>query len=41
MNKFFVFLGLFVGINYATSAQYTQQISNVRNQARIFADATI
>ena len=41
MNKTIAFLLLLVIFHSSTTAQYTQQITNVRAQARIFADATI
>ena len=41
MNKIIAFIFLFASFYSAVSAQYTQQITNVRAQARIFADATI
>ncbi len=41
MNKIIAFLFLCITFNSAVTAQYTQQITNVRAQARIFADATI
>ena len=41
MNRLITLLILLIGLQTYSTAQYTQQITNVRNQARIFADATI
>jgi len=41
MNKPFLFLVSLLAFCIIGTAQYTQQITNVRAQARIFADATI
>lgn len=41
MYKIIAVVFLLVSFNSSITAQYTQQITNVRAQARIFADATI
>jgi len=41
MNRLIALILLLVVINFKSTAQYTQQITNVKNQAKIFADATI